>query len=767
MSYIVTKTDGTVLTTIIDGTKDDSSSSLTLLGRNYSNYGQFVANDFIQILENFSFETAPVNPLTGQIWWKRDTNILQVYNGTTWKVVGNAKSTASAPPTTTAGDIWWDSVNQQLYIYNGTTPYSTAGWKLVGPAFSATNGKSGGIWEEIADSLGSYHHVLSIYLDSVRTGIISSDSLFTPNVAIAGFTTIQTGYNIRTNDTFWGTAQNSNLLNNILPSKFFRNDIDNITSGNIVIANNSGLRIGTTQQLRVTLTGSDASITNTAFNGDINLYVNVGGVSTRIIYVEGTTGAIEVAENPTTNLGIATKQYVDAKMVDSVLTGNPVAPTPSAGDNDTSIATTAFVYAANVAMQSYIESIKSTKANIASPIFTGNPVAPTPSAGDNDTSIATTAFVYSANVAMQSYVDSVDILKANIASPIFTGNPQSVTPSAGDNDTSIATTAFVYAANVAMKSYVDSVDILKATLVSPAFTGNPTAPTMLAGTANTAIATTAFVYAANIAMQGYVDLSISTSESELQFKANIDSPSLTGIPRSPTMATGTANTAIATTEFVNSANIAMQGYVDAADAINDSNTNLKANIANPTFTGVPKAPTMATGTANTSIATTAFVNSANVAIKGYIDAADAINDSNTNLKANIANPTFTGVPKAPTMAAGTANTSIATTAFVMNNSGFEKNRIYEGNSSFLIDDLGAGAAVLTIDGTEVLTASSVGAFLKQGSTAYTQAAGTNNTTIATTAFVQTATLKWSGSTKYVSTSAPSGGVNGDIWFRYT
>ena len=36
------------------------------------------------------------------------------------------------------------------------------------------------------------------------------------------------------------------------------------------------------------------------------------------------------------------------------------------------------------------------KANIASPTFTGNPLAPTPALGDNDTSIATTAFVRSA-----------------------------------------------------------------------------------------------------------------------------------------------------------------------------------------------------------------------------------------------------------------------------------------------------------------------------------------------------------------------------------
>lgn len=36
------------------------------------------------------------------------------------------------------------------------------------------------------------------------------------------------------------------------------------------------------------------------------------------------------------------------------------------------------------------------KANLASPAFTGNPTAPTPSLGDNDTSIATTAFVTAA-----------------------------------------------------------------------------------------------------------------------------------------------------------------------------------------------------------------------------------------------------------------------------------------------------------------------------------------------------------------------------------
>lgn len=77
--------------------------------------------------------------------------------------------------------------------------------------------------------------------------------------------------------------------------------------------------------------------------------------------------------------------------------------------------------------------------------------------------------------------------------------------------------------------------------------------------------------------------------------------------------------------------------------------SLKANLASPTFTGVPAAPTATSGTNTTQIATTAFVTAAAPDISG---------------KANIAAPTFTGVPAAPTAAQGTDTTQLATTAFV-------------------------------------------------------------------------------------------------------
>ena len=72
----------------------------------------------------------------------------------------------------------------------------------------------------------------------------------------------------------------------------------------------------------------------------------------------------------------------------------------------------------------------------------------------------------------------------------------------------------------------------------------------------------------------------------------------------------------------------------------------KANLAGPTFTGVPAAPTAAADTNTTQIATTAFVVG-----QGY---------------AKLASPTFTGTPAAPTAAVSTSTTQVATTAFVMN-----------------------------------------------------------------------------------------------------
>ena len=78
MAYTIVKSDGTVLTTIADGTINTTSTSLGLPGRNYAGYGQSLDTNFVHAMENFADSTPPANPLRGQLWYNTNTSTLCV-----------------------------------------------------------------------------------------------------------------------------------------------------------------------------------------------------------------------------------------------------------------------------------------------------------------------------------------------------------------------------------------------------------------------------------------------------------------------------------------------------------------------------------------------------------------------------------------------------------------------------------------------------------------------------------------------------------------
>ena len=549
MSYIIRKTNGTTLGTILDGTVDTAHTSLTLVGRNYANYGQIMTDNLVKLVENFAYDIEPTNPLSGQLWWDTTAKLLKVYTGTYFKIISSATAqnsdTVGAPSTVVSGDIWWDTFAEQLYVYDGTDPYTATGWKLVGPVWSKENGKGGAIWEQIIDISAVTHNVVSLYIDGTRTAIINQDTAFTPLVAIAGFTTIKTGHNIHSSETFWGTANNASYLGDVIATNYLRTDINNSSTGNLHIVNDAGLTLGAGLDLTLAVTGINATITNNSTNGDISLVTN----GTQYLTISGTSGVVEVNAAPTTTLGVATKGYVDDSFATSpVLGGVPTANTAIAGTNTTQVASTAFVHEANVGLKGYVDTLAGT-------------------------------------------IDSDISFKANIASPILTGNPQSVTPAAGDNDTSIATTAFVYEANVSLKAYVDAADTLKANLDSPTFIGMPLAPTMPATTANTSIATTAFVvnnsgFLQNKIYQGnsYLEiLDAGTGSANLAIDGtSVMTASASGLNlmsgavavTQPQTYTSTGNAAIATTQFVRTAG---QWWGGSAKFVSTSAPNLGVN----------------------------------------------------------------------------------------------------------------------------------------------------------------------------------------------
>ena len=75
MAYTVNKTDGSVFASVADGAID-TTSSLVLIGRNTTNYGEYIAENFIKGLENFAHTSAPASPLTGQLFFNKNDNLL-------------------------------------------------------------------------------------------------------------------------------------------------------------------------------------------------------------------------------------------------------------------------------------------------------------------------------------------------------------------------------------------------------------------------------------------------------------------------------------------------------------------------------------------------------------------------------------------------------------------------------------------------------------------------------------------------------------------
>ena len=78
MSYTIVKTNGTILTTITDGTINTVSTSIGLPGRLYPGYGQVVDTNFVHTLENFANTAPPSNALQGQLWYDTSTATLCV-----------------------------------------------------------------------------------------------------------------------------------------------------------------------------------------------------------------------------------------------------------------------------------------------------------------------------------------------------------------------------------------------------------------------------------------------------------------------------------------------------------------------------------------------------------------------------------------------------------------------------------------------------------------------------------------------------------------
>jgi hypothetical protein len=269
MAYQINKTDGTIISTVADGQVDTLSTDLTLIGKNYSGFGEALNENFIKLLENFSSTQAPTYPLRGQVWFDTAENKLKVYNGSDFIPVSSATISSSQPETLSIGDLWWNDVAAQLYFFDGTDPI------LLAPAYSQTQGVSGLRVDSILDNLNQTRVITSLYNNGILLGIFAKDS-FTPKIEIIGFTgNIQPGFNAGNlaGIKFNVTCTNSEQLGGALATTYVRTDTSNIINGQVRISTDLGLVVGSAGQMNLYVTAGDIFMSNAAT--DKNLILNV------------------------------------------------------------------------------------------------------------------------------------------------------------------------------------------------------------------------------------------------------------------------------------------------------------------------------------------------------------------------------------------------------------------------------------------------------------------------------------------------------------
>jgi hypothetical protein len=318
MAYTINKTDGTILATVADGQIDELSTDLTLIGKNYSGFGESINENFVKLLENFSSSSQPTSPIRGQIWFDVSELKLKVYSGTGFVPVSSATISSQQPLNLGVGDLWFNDLAKQLYFFDGSNTI------LLGPDYSVLQGISGLKVVNILDSLNQNRVVVYLYTNGILLGIFSKDA-FTPKLPIDGFSgSIIPGFSAGTlaGLKFNVTVTNSEKLGGQTASLYVRNDTSNIVNGQIIISSNLGLIIGDANQGQFQVQDGNLIIANIASNKQMTFNVRRDVIAEAAINIEADARRIDLYDGfPTSEVQIGGSLTVQG---DLTVNGNVV-----------------------------------------------------------------------------------------------------------------------------------------------------------------------------------------------------------------------------------------------------------------------------------------------------------------------------------------------------------------------------------------------------------------------------------------------------------
>ena len=259
MAYTIVKSNGTVLTTIADGTINTTSTSLGLPGRNYAGYGQALDENFVYLVENFAAPTPPANPLTGQLWYNTNNSTMYICpaDGTS-----NAQAWLALTATASGGNTTFGAV--------------TVTGNLASNNATVTNSLSANASTFNYLTVSSNANIGNASITAGNIGTITTQSITSGSQSTLGTIT-----------GVW-TVNGAGTVNSFSGTSLY------VTGGNMVIAGGANIGLKINPNYFYDLTGNTISFAGTYSNANVANYMPVygGNINASNVYTPIlTTGA--------------------------------------------------------------------------------------------------------------------------------------------------------------------------------------------------------------------------------------------------------------------------------------------------------------------------------------------------------------------------------------------------------------------------------------------------------------------------------------------
>ena len=310
MSYTIKFTNGKTLAVVADQSIDNVSTSLTLVGKNVNNYGQFVNTNFISLLENFANLLEPSSPVVGQTWFDSSEGRLKVYSTGAFKPVGSPIISTVEPLGAVRGDLWVDTTDNLLKWYDG------AQWQLSAKQYSDSAGKEGWFVETISDNTGFDHDVSIFWSEGVRWAVMSTSTINLISGSLLetdlNTSTIRPGLVINgaIGAKFYGTATSAESIQGVSLDSVLRSNSSTEITGKFDFIIDQGISVGTNSNVEILIDNTD--VKTSVLRGTIQgepLEIRYNSVSTGTdavaIHIDTDNDRIGIFKrNPTVELDI-------------------------------------------------------------------------------------------------------------------------------------------------------------------------------------------------------------------------------------------------------------------------------------------------------------------------------------------------------------------------------------------------------------------------------------------------------------------------------